>query len=123
MRVGEQVIRLTPPFSVVRSHTDGHRWEVRARGVGHRVHIVGEAAGAPHVLPVPLPAERRNVETDFEHLAGHLTLEVSGRLDYRGETDLAGLEIGHRPSKREAAAEATDRMSTVSSVRTMRSNA
>ena len=123
VRVGDQVIRLTPPFSVVRSHTDGKRWEVRARGLGHRVHIVGEAAGSPHVLPVPLPAERRNVDTDFEHLAGHMTLEVSGRVDYRGETELAGLEIGHRPSKLEAAAEATDRSSTVPSIQTIRSNA
>jgi hypothetical protein len=60
------------------------------------VHIVGDAVYAPHVLPVPLPAERRNIDTDFEHLAGHLTLEVTGRLNYRGETDLAGLEIGTR---------------------------
>jgi tocopherol cyclase len=52
------------------------RWEVRARGLGYRVHIVGSARGPAHVLPVPLPAERRNVDTDFEHLAGHLTLEV-----------------------------------------------
>ncbi|HEY5015022.1 MAG TPA: hypothetical protein VIK61_20215, partial [Acidimicrobiia bacterium] len=27
-------------------------------------------------LPVPLPAERRNVETDFEHLAGRLRCVV-----------------------------------------------
>ena len=50
------------------------------------------------MLPVPLPAERRNIGTDLEHLAGHLSLEISGRVQYRGETDLAGLEIGHRPT-------------------------
>ena len=55
-------------------------------------------------------------------LTGHLTLEVSGRLAYRGETALAGLEIGHRPSKLEAAVEATDRLATVNSVRTIRSS-
>lgn len=98
VRVGARVLRLTPPLSVVRSESDGRRWEVRARGLGHRVHVIGTGIGPPHVLPVPLPAERRNVGTDFEHLAGHLSLEVSGRLDFRGETDLAGLEIGHRPS-------------------------
>lgn len=97
-RVGGHLIRLTPPLSRVRSESDGQKWEVRARGHGYRVHIVGTASGPPHVLPVPLPAERRNVPTDFEHLAGHLTVGISGRLDYRGESDLAGLEIGHRPA-------------------------
>ena len=98
-RIGSHLIRLTPPFSRVRSESDGQRWEVRARGHGYRVHIVGTASGPPHVLPVPLPAQRRNVPTDFEHLAGHLTLEISGRLDYRGTSELAGLEIGHRPDQ------------------------
>ncbi len=61
--------------------------------------IIGTARHESHVLPVPLPAERRNVDTDFEQLAGHLTLDVSGRISYRGETDLAGLEIGYRPTQ------------------------
>lgn len=51
---------------------------MNARGHGYRVRIVGEAERDPRVLPVPLPAERRNASTDFEHLARHLTLEVSG---------------------------------------------
>lgn len=97
VRIGSDVIRLTPPLARVRSHADGRRWEVHARAPGHHVHIVATGSGDPHVLPVPLPAERRNVDTDFEFLAGHLSVEVSGRLSYRGETDLAGLEIGHRP--------------------------
>jgi tocopherol cyclase len=97
VRLGAHLLRLTPPLANVRSWTDGRRWEVRALGNGSRVHIVGTADGAPHVLPVPVPAERRNVDTDLEHLAAHLSLEVSGRLTYRGETDLAGLEIGQRP--------------------------
>ena len=67
------------------------------------VHIVGTGVGEPHVLPVPLPAQRRNIDTDFEHLAGHLTLQVSGRLDYEGESNLAALEIGHRPTRAELA--------------------
>jgi tocopherol cyclase len=98
VRVGDRVVRLTPPLARVRSQADGERWEVRARGLGYRVHIVGTGTGPPHVLPVPLPAERRNVDTDFEHLAGHLSLEITGRLTYRGESHLAGLEIGHRPT-------------------------
>ncbi len=97
VRIGAHVIRLAMPLSIVRSTADGTDWEVRARSLGHRVHIVGHASHAPHVLPVPVPAERRNADTDFEHLAGHLRLDVSGRVQYSGETELAGLEIGHRP--------------------------
>lgn len=97
VRVGADVVRLTPPLSRVRSSADGRRWEVAARGFGHRVRVVATGTGEPHVLPVPLPAERRNVDTDFEFLAGKLSLEVSGRVVYRGTSDLAGLEIGHRP--------------------------
>jgi tocopherol cyclase len=97
VRIGAHLIRLTPPWSRVRSEADGERWQVDARGAGYRIRIVGTATGAPHVLPVPLPAERRNVDTDLEHLTARLSLEVDGRIRYRGETDLAGLEIGHRP--------------------------
>lgn len=99
VRIGAEVIRLTPPLSRVRSETDGHQWAVSGRGHGYRVNMVGHGVGEPHVLPVPLPAQRRNVDTDFEYLAGHLALEVSGRLDYRGESDLAALEIGSRPTE------------------------
>lgn len=97
VRIGATVIRLAPPFARVRTETDGHRWEVEGRGRGYRVHLLGTADHDPHVLPVPLPAERRNVDTDFEHLTGRLTIEVSGRLDHRDVSDLAGLEVGYRP--------------------------
>jgi tocopherol cyclase len=100
VRIGAHVIRLTPPTARVRSRADVRRWEVDARGAGFRVRIVGSASGEPHVLPVPLPAERRNIDTDLEHLAAHLSLEVSGRISYRGSSDLAGLEIGDRPPTR-----------------------
>jgi tocopherol cyclase len=97
VRVGAHVVRLTPPGARVRSWTNGQAWEVRARGLGHHVHVQGEATGPAHVLPVPLPAARRNVDSDWEHLAARMSVEVSGRLDYRGESDLAGLEVGHVP--------------------------
>lgn len=97
VRIGAQVIRLTPPSARVRSHADGERWRVDARGAGYRIRVEGTATGPPHVLPVPIPAERRNVDTDLEHLAARLSLQVEGRIRYRGETELAGLEIGHRP--------------------------
>jgi hypothetical protein len=45
---------------------------------------------------VPLPAERRNVDTDYEYLAGTLRCTVPewGRTTFDGTSELAGLEIG-----------------------------
>ena len=53
----------------------------------------------PHALPVPLPAERRNVDTDFEHLAAwmHCRVRESGRVLFDGTSELAGLETGSLP--------------------------
>lgn len=99
VRVGAHLLRLTPPLARVHSQTDGQTWEVRARGLGYRVQILGTGRGDPHVLPVPLPTQRRNVDTDFEHLAGHMSVKVTGRLDYYGESELAGLEVGHVPGR------------------------
>jgi hypothetical protein len=97
LRVGDDVLRFAPPTSIIRSSADGQHWDVRARGHGCRVRIQGDGRGRPHVLPVPLPAERRNVDTDIEFLAARMSIEITGRLKYRGTTELAGLEIGHRP--------------------------
>ena len=98
VRVGDRVIRFAPPFSTVRSSTDGTRWVVDARGHGCKLHLVGVGVDRPHVLPVPLPAERRNIDTDLEFLTGELTMELTGAVQYRGVTSLAGLETGHRPA-------------------------
>ena len=67
------------------------RGAARCDGAGHD----------PHVLPVPLPAERRNVDTDFEHLAGRLHCVVRERGDviFDATSHLAGLEIGSLPGK------------------------
>lgn len=99
VRVGAQVVRFAPPLSRVRCETDGHQWEVTARGPGCRLHLVGEGRGEPHILPVPLPALRRNVDTDTEYLCGEVSMEVTGRVNYSGRSELAGLEIGHRPDE------------------------
>ena len=59
------------------------------------------AVGAqPHVLPVPLPAQRRNIDSDYEHLAATLrcTVREWGSTVYDGTSKLAGLEIGSRPA-------------------------
>lgn len=99
VRLGQKVIRVTPP-AVVRSHADGAHWAVRARSIRYSIDLDGDGTALdPHVLPVPLPAERRNVDTDFEHLAGRLRCQVRefGRLLFDGTSEIAGLEIGHRP--------------------------
>jgi hypothetical protein len=98
IRVGDDVVRFAPPLSIVRSSTDGNRWEVTARSRRCQLRLVGVGLGDPHVLPVPIPAERRNVDTDFEYLAAHMTVELTGAVRYSGETNLAGLETGHRPT-------------------------
>ena len=51
---------------------------------------------AAHVLPVPLPAERRNIPGAIEHLGGSMRVTVRrrGRLVWRGESSLAALEHG-----------------------------
>ncbi len=100
VRIGDRVIRMTPP-ALVRSHVDGGRWTVRGRTLRYQIELDGDGTGRdPHVLPVPLPAERRNVDTDFEHLAGqlHCTVREFGRVVFDGTCELAALEIGSRPS-------------------------
>ncbi|ACC41855.1 MULTISPECIES: tocopherol cyclase family protein [Mycobacterium ulcerans group] len=100
VRLGDEVIRVTPP-AVVRSQiTDGH-WRVRAFSLHYQIELEGEGAGSgPHTLPVPVPAQRHNVDTDFEHLAGrlHCVVRKFGRVVFDGTCGLAGLEVGSRPS-------------------------
>jgi tocopherol cyclase len=100
VRLGDRVIRLTPPTAWVRPELDDQRWSVRATSMRYQVELEGDGTHlAPHVLPVPLPAERRNVNTDYEHLAGRLrcTVREFGRVIFEGKSELAGLEVGHLP--------------------------
>ncbi len=100
VRLGDRVIRMTPP-TLVRSQLSDGRWTVRARTPRYQIELDGDGTHLdPHVLPVPLPAERRNVHTDFEHLAGrlHCTVRKFGRVVFDGTCELAGLEIGTRPA-------------------------
>jgi tocopherol cyclase len=100
VRLGRKVIRLTPPMPV-RSVIGASYWNIRGRSPRYQIELEGDGAGlAPHVLPVPLPAERRNGDTDFEHLGGRLRLTVkeAGRVIFSGTSELAGLEIGSRPA-------------------------
>jgi len=101
VRIDDRVIRITPPASVRSDSADG-RWVVRARSLRHQIDLEGDGNGfEPHVLPVPLPAERRNVDTDFEHLAGrlHCVVRERGRVLFEGTSQLAGLEVGSLPGR------------------------
>jgi hypothetical protein len=74
-----------------------------------QVEVTATAAdGAEHVLPVPLPEQRRNVGAARQHLAGRLEVEVRrrGRLVYAGASALAGLERGDLGRARAALAAA-----------------
>jgi len=97
VRIDQRVIRFAPPTALVRAHIGEDTWRVRARRRGWRVELDGHGGGQePHVLPVPVPAERHNVHTDYEHLAGTLDVRVHhrGAVVFAGRSALAGLEIG-----------------------------
>jgi hypothetical protein len=81
----------------VRASTSPGRWQVRANGV----ELEAEAdPAAAHLLPVPIPAEHRAELRSHQHLAGRLALTVRrrGGIVFRGETELAGLELGVPPT-------------------------
>jgi tocopherol cyclase len=106
VRIGDAVVRFAPPVALVRASFDEGSWAVTARRPGWRMRITADGDGAkPAVLPVPLPAERRNVQRDFEHLAGRLHLEVwhRGRRVVDDTSPLAALEVGSTDPARAAA--------------------
>ena len=72
----------------------------RTSGLCAIAYLDGYGAGLePHTLPVPLPAEWRNVGAAVEHLAGRLHCVVLefGRVVFDGSSELAGLEVGSLP--------------------------
>ncbi len=93
-----RLIRLGDPVvSPVEARVSDDTWALRGRSLSWSVEIEGHAPlSAAHVLPVPLPAERRNVAGALEHLAGRMTVEVRrrGRLVWSAESSLAALEHG-----------------------------
>jgi hypothetical protein len=98
VRLGDELVQLVRPFVPMRVAVDDEGWRLAGRTARHHVEIIGHANGtAPHLLPVPLPGERRNLEgAAAQHLAGHVTLRVrrGRRTLFAGTSALAGLERG-----------------------------
>jgi len=99
--LGGEVLRLVSPPVPLRVAVDADGWRLRARTARHRVEIDGRAgASAPHVLPVPIPAERGRFEPQSAmHLAGTLRVRLrrGSRTVFAGASPLAGLERGLGP--------------------------
>ena len=94
-----EVVRLgNPGMSPVRAQVTDTTWELSGRSLsGWQIEVHGAAPLADsHVLPVPLPSERRNTAGALEHLAGRLDVRVSHRKSvvWEGHSELAGLEHG-----------------------------
>ncbi|MFD6858994.1 tocopherol cyclase family protein [Rhodococcus sp. NPDC060090] len=95
---GGRVIRLgNPVVSPIRAHVTDESWSLRGGNRRWNVEIEGSSPiGRAHVLPVPLPAQRRNVAGSIEHLAGALrvTVRERGTVVWEDESSLAALEHG-----------------------------
>ena len=96
VRAGGEVAALAPPLAVVTASAGGGAWRLRARSARWTVLLEGERRAAPHILPVPVPAERRAVLRSEHHLAGGMRAVVrrGRRVVLRESSVLAGLELG-----------------------------
>ncbi|WP_260684240.1 tocopherol cyclase family protein [Rhodococcus sp. KBS0724] len=92
------VFRLgNPVTSPVTTVVADDRWTLRGRNHLWSIEIEGSAPlSDAHILPVPLPSERRNVPGALEHLGATLTVTVRrrGAVYWTGTSHLAALEHG-----------------------------
>lgn len=92
------LVRLGDPLvSPVRSEVTDEHWLLHGRSRRWSVEVRAHSPqAAAYVLPVPLPAERRNVPGAIEHLAGtlHVRVRRSGRVCWEDRSELAALEHG-----------------------------
>jgi tocopherol cyclase len=91
--VGDEVRTAVRPLRPLRVTVDERGWRLAGGGIEVEAH----ADGAAHLLPVPVPRERRRLdEWAPQYLAGTLRVSVRrrGRTLYQGTSGLAGLERG-----------------------------
>jgi hypothetical protein len=92
--VGDEVHSVVRPLRPLRVAVDERGWRLAGAGIEVEAHADGVA---PHLLPVPVPHERRRLD-DWapQHLTGTMRLSVRrrGRTLYEGTSRLAGLERG-----------------------------
>jgi hypothetical protein len=92
--VGNDVRSVVRPVRPLRVAVDERGWRLAGAGIEVEAHADGVA---PHLLPVPVPHERRRLD-DWapQHLTGTLRVSVRrrGRTLYEGTSELAGLERG-----------------------------
>ena len=91
LRLGDPVV------SPVQAEVTDESWVLRGRSARWQVDVEGSGSlDTAHVLPVPLPAEHRNVAGAIEHLGARLrvTVRKRGRLVWQDESSLAALEHG-----------------------------
>jgi hypothetical protein len=96
---GARLHSLVRPLRPLAVTVGASTWSLRGRTLaGAEVTVEGHANGTPpHLLPVPVPAQRRHEEgAAAQHLAGELEVRVRrrGRTLFAGTSSLAGLERG-----------------------------
>jgi hypothetical protein len=92
--LGDEVTTVVRPLQPLRVAVDDRGWRLAGGGIEVEAHA---DEVEPHLLPVPVPHERRRLD-DWapQHLTGELRLRVRrrGRTLYEGTSALAGLERG-----------------------------
>lgn len=91
LRLGDPVV------SPVHADVGDEHWRLRGRSARWHIEVEGVGTlGDAHVLPVPLPQERRNIPGAIEHLGASMTVRVrrGGRTIWAGESQCAALEHG-----------------------------
>src|SRR4051794_17219557 len=98
VRIGDAVVRAVRPLPPMSVDVGYRGWHFRARTARHTIELEGQANGTPpHALPIPIAAERRNLEgAAAQYLASEVRLHVrrGRRTLFSGESALAGLERG-----------------------------
>ncbi len=98
VRVGDEVVRAVRPLHPMRVHVGARGWRLQARTARHTIDLEGRANGTPpHALPIPLAAQRRNLEgAAAQYLASEVQVVVrrGRRTIFSGASALGGLERG-----------------------------